>query len=241
MKKIYIVILNYNGWKDTIECLESVLKSDYQNFQIIVVDNDSPNNSMDFIVDWADGKQDVNCTVESELSFLSYPFEEKPIAYVGYFKSNLLYSNNLGLNKKHENPLIFIQSGENKGFAAGNNIAIKYAQEQDDFEYIWLLNNDTVIEKNTLSRLVDGTNKDKNIGIFGTMLKEYYMPKSIQTYGGIVNKYLGTSRYVKNESELNDIDFIEKLVFDFNIKEICLLFKVVDLITFKSFNKKVGT
>ena len=24
--KIYIIILNYNGWKDTIECLESVKK-----------------------------------------------------------------------------------------------------------------------------------------------------------------------------------------------------------------------
>lgn len=56
-EKVYIVILNYNNWKDTIECLESVLKSDYLNYQVIVVDNNSPNNSMDKIIQWADGKQ----------------------------------------------------------------------------------------------------------------------------------------------------------------------------------------
>jgi len=49
-KKIYIILLNYKGWKDTIESLESVLKNDYENYQIIVVDNDSPNNSMDYII-----------------------------------------------------------------------------------------------------------------------------------------------------------------------------------------------
>jgi len=39
---VYVIVLNYNGWWDTIECLESVLKSDYPNFKIIVLDNDSP-------------------------------------------------------------------------------------------------------------------------------------------------------------------------------------------------------
>ena len=40
--KVAIIILNYNGWKDTIECLESVLRNDYPNYQVIVVDNSSP-------------------------------------------------------------------------------------------------------------------------------------------------------------------------------------------------------
>ncbi len=40
--KIYIIILNYNGWADTIECLESVLRNDYPNYQVIVLDNNSP-------------------------------------------------------------------------------------------------------------------------------------------------------------------------------------------------------
>jgi hypothetical protein len=29
--KVYMLILNYNGWRDTIECLESVFRNDYPN------------------------------------------------------------------------------------------------------------------------------------------------------------------------------------------------------------------
>jgi len=47
--KVAIIILNYNGWQDTIECLESVLRNDYPNYQVIVVDNGSSNNSMEYI------------------------------------------------------------------------------------------------------------------------------------------------------------------------------------------------
>ena len=48
----YIIILNYNGWRDTIECLESVLKSDYENFKIVVCDNASGDDSVDRINAW---------------------------------------------------------------------------------------------------------------------------------------------------------------------------------------------
>ena len=28
-KKVYIILVNYNGWQDTIECLESLFKIEY--------------------------------------------------------------------------------------------------------------------------------------------------------------------------------------------------------------------
>jgi GT2 family glycosyltransferase len=42
-----IVILNWNGWRDTIECLESLSKITYPNYKIVVVDNGSKDNSAD--------------------------------------------------------------------------------------------------------------------------------------------------------------------------------------------------
>lgn len=39
--KIAIVILNYNGLKDTLECLESLYQMDYKDFICIVIDNNS--------------------------------------------------------------------------------------------------------------------------------------------------------------------------------------------------------
>ncbi|WP_211325081.1 glycosyltransferase family 2 protein [Hydrogenothermus marinus] len=83
-KKVYIIILNYNGWADTIECLESVLRNDYPNYQVIVVDNDSPNNSMEYIKAWAEGKLDVWVKPNHSLRYLSHPPIKKPIPYVYY-------------------------------------------------------------------------------------------------------------------------------------------------------------
>lgn len=47
--KVYIIILNWNGWQDTLECLESVKKINYQNYRMIVIDNGSTNESVEKI------------------------------------------------------------------------------------------------------------------------------------------------------------------------------------------------
>lgn len=41
MKSVSIILINYNGNKDTLDCVESIKKSDYENYNIIVVDNAS--------------------------------------------------------------------------------------------------------------------------------------------------------------------------------------------------------
>ena len=47
MPKVYIVILNWNGWHDTIECVKSLRKLTYANYEIIIVDNDSTDESVE--------------------------------------------------------------------------------------------------------------------------------------------------------------------------------------------------
>ena len=49
MPRISIIILNWNGWKDSIECLESVYQITYPNYDVIVVDNGSENESVEKI------------------------------------------------------------------------------------------------------------------------------------------------------------------------------------------------
>jgi len=82
--KVAVIILNYNGWQDTIECLESVLRNDYPNYQVIVVDNGSPDNSMEYIKAWAEGRQKV---LTPELIILSaiYLFYPEKIQFLMYF------------------------------------------------------------------------------------------------------------------------------------------------------------
>jgi hypothetical protein len=47
--KVSIIILNWNGLKDTIECLESLKKINYPNYEVIVVDNGSEGNDADVL------------------------------------------------------------------------------------------------------------------------------------------------------------------------------------------------
>jgi len=45
--RVSIIILNWNGWRDTIECLESLYRIDYPNYDVIVVDNSSTDDSIE--------------------------------------------------------------------------------------------------------------------------------------------------------------------------------------------------
>jgi GT2 family glycosyltransferase len=44
--RVSIIILNWNGWRDTVECVESCLKVTYPNYEILIVDNGSTNESV---------------------------------------------------------------------------------------------------------------------------------------------------------------------------------------------------
>ncbi|MCK5475868.1 MAG: glycosyltransferase family 2 protein [Candidatus Pacebacteria bacterium] len=45
-KKVYIILLNWNGKEDTLECLKSFEKIKYNNYEVIVVDNGSEDDSV---------------------------------------------------------------------------------------------------------------------------------------------------------------------------------------------------
>lgn len=64
-----------------------------------------------------------------------------------------------------------IRSEVNLGFARGCNLVIRKALE-DGADYVWLLNNDTVVDAKALSALVDEAEKDSRCGIAGS--KIYY-------------------------------------------------------------------
>jgi len=187
--KVYIVIVNYNGWKDTLECLESVLKSHYTNFQIIVIDN-SPNDvSWLKINDWATKGQDI----KTHYPHLVYPEVSKP------FDSFISLSEKDLFKQTYLEKILFVKSIINKGFSAGNNIGLRYALKCTDFDYVWLLNNDTVANSDALSHLIKYMYEigNQNIGIAGAKILEYDNPTIIQNAGGgKLNKLLAYSHLI---------------------------------------------
>ena len=205
--KVYIVILNYKSWKDTIECLESVYKSTYKNVQILVVDNSPTNESIDSIITWADGSIDNIKTAHKELV---YPLENKPLEY-RVLDEKELYKN------IHSERLLVVKAIENKGFSAGNNIALKYIKDvSTKGDKVWLLNNDTVVCRDTLTRLIDRFNEVQNCGILGAKLVEYDKPDIIQAIGGKYNSWIGKISIVDNGETINK-KYDNEISFDFPI------------------------
>ena len=54
--KVSVIILNWNGWKDTIECLESLYQNNYPNYDVVLVDNDSKDDSIEKITQYLSGQ-----------------------------------------------------------------------------------------------------------------------------------------------------------------------------------------
>ena len=72
--------------------------------------------------------------------------------------------------KSKEMDFIFFANKNNAGYAAGNNIGIRYGIEHG-FDYSWILNNDVELrEKNVLSHMVEIAEKNERVGCVGPMI-----------------------------------------------------------------------
>jgi len=117
--KFAIVILNWNGLKDTIECIQSILNNQYSNIEIFCLDNGSKK------------REDIH------------------------------------IKKIKSNRLNVVRIDRNLGFAGGNNY-ICSRLSLNKYDYIFLLNNDTVIKQDFFKKINEAINVNENefIGIY---------------------------------------------------------------------------
>ena len=211
--KVYIVVLNYNGWQDTIECLESLEKLTYANYQIIVVDNCSQDNSVIYLQEWLSGRSnsehDINSATRSSVRFDS----RKP-PHLNGLEASETDSAVLG-----EEKFVLIQTQANLGFAGGNNEALKQILRKSDADYVWMINNDTVVDSACLSALVEHQKIEPTIpvGIVGCKIRYYHHPNVIQCIAGsYYNKWLGYSKQIGNgeidEGQFDDVHIRPDLI-----------------------------
>ena len=200
MPMVYIIILNWNGWRDTIECLESVFRLSYPNIRVVICDNASTDCSIEQIEAWARGEL-TGSARNQDLKFLTVPPVPKPISFKE--ASGVRESENL-LDEPAR--LILIRTGGNLGFAGGNNVGLRYSLAQEDCDFVWLLNNDTVVDPNALSALVQRMQRRADAGICGSTVLYYYEPEFVQALGGSAfNRWTGRGREIGNGRKSNDL------------------------------------
>ena len=209
--KVSIVVLNWNGWKDTIECLESLYQISYPNYDIIVVDNGSEDESIEMIKEYAKG------IIEVESTFFQYTDENKPIKIIEYTSEEAEAGGGKEKEIEHifaNRKMILIENDKNYGFAEGNNIGVRYALKVLNTDYVLLLNNDTIVDKRFLGELVTIGGDNNSIGILGPKIYYYDNPSRIWLAGGELSWFPWSfkGRYnVLDKGQLetiSDVDFI---------------------------------
>jgi GT2 family glycosyltransferase len=133
-----VVVLNYNGLADTVECLQSLAALKYPRWFPVVVDNAS-------VVD---------------------PRERLSHDFPG---------------------CVVIRSPENRGWAGGNNLGIRYCLE-NQADYVVLINNDTTVSSDLISRLVLAAETHREFGVLGPVIRDYQPPCAVQTEGCNFNR-----------------------------------------------------
>lgn len=86
----------------------------------------------------------------------------------------------------------------NLGWSGNNNVGINLAMEQSA-DWIFLLNEDTILDSDCLSVLVDAGESDPSIGIVGPLVYHFDEPEIIQTAGGTLNEKWEGGHLGKNE------------------------------------------
>lgn len=168
--KVYIIILQYNNWQDTVECLHSITAISYDDYAVVVVDNNSSNDSLPKLKQWLLDNKDVFAK---------------------------------------QNETVLIENIVNNGYAGGNNLGIKYALEKNDFSYVWLLNNDVIIDPAALEVMVNIFKGDGKIGICGSKVIDYFDNNNILSLGTKYNRFWGLPNVVKEESVAKNLDGVQ--------------------------------
>lgn len=175
--RIGVVILNYNGWQDTIICAESVLASAVPPAWLVVVDNASPNDSVRWLRHWAAGHMDF------ALPELGAPGPcPKPLP--------LLELDEDAARHAASAPLALLRCHRNGGYAAGNNAGIRLLMDWGA-DAVWILNNDTVVDANALGAMSRRLFTRERPGLCGSLIC-YHDSGLVQCRaGGCTNRWTG--------------------------------------------------
>lgn len=157
--RVAVVVLNWNGWSDTLACTESLLASDFTDFSIIICDNQSMDDSVDRISQWGLGLTGCGFIALDEAAASMGPIPD-------------------GVR------VVLIKNHRNYGYAGGNNVGIALAMQSPELEFVWVLNNDTLVAPDALRKVTNRMLSDPTIGLCGSSLVYSWDRTRVQAFGG---------------------------------------------------------
>ncbi len=132
---VAVAVLTWNDWKNTIACLESVFKTNYKNFDVILVDNNSNYENFSKIVLWCKKKK----------IFINYIKNKKKIKKIGKKNLYLIKINHIAKG---------IRFAKNGGATAAYNKAFKHAL-YNNYDFIVKIDCDFIITSDFIKGMVN--------------------------------------------------------------------------------------
>jgi GT2 family glycosyltransferase len=173
---IPVVILNWNGEHDTLECLQSIKRSVPAGFVPVLVDNGSEPESVERL-------KRACSVIYRRILFLG---ERELSGLQGGSRTE--FSEYLS-----DDSLVFIQSAENLGFAKGCNLGIRFA-DLVGAEWVMLLNNDTEVSPGAFRELRRFLKTYPSFTAATAQIRYFRPSTRIQNCGGDLT-YFGSRRY----------------------------------------------
>ncbi|MDC1185232.1 glycosyltransferase family 2 protein [Candidatus Pelagibacter ubique] len=152
-----IVVLSWNDWKNTSKLLESIFKSNYNNYDIIVVDNNSNNENFEGLINWCKSKK---------IKINRINFKPKS-------RDNKKNRKNLYIYRITE--IADIPFAKNLGVARGYNKGINFALK-NNYDFIVKLDCDFLVTKNFISGMVQTLKDNRNAATVSPKVY-YYLNK----------------------------------------------------------------
>lgn len=196
--KLSIVLLNYRGWRDTLACIDSLLRSETPWYRIVVCDNGSPDESLAMLSEGLhqrlpalDGVRRRWWPNDSELtSFLGtdWPTVSRDLQGV-------------------ERALItLLDNQSNGGFAKGNNTGLRLLAADAEVTHFWLLNNDTEILSDTITAVKNSVDSRPDVDLWGATVIYHHTPDQVQALsGGAMNWLTAESRHIGAFSSVDTV------------------------------------
>jgi hypothetical protein len=181
LPKVVIVVVHTRNVDNTVECVESILLSDYANSTLIICDNSSDVSLSDYLVERikAATNYSINILARADVSQLSDVSID-------------------GIN--------IVRCGKNLGYAAGANLGFILALKDRVTKYVWLLNDDVVVEPSCLRHMISRSESVPNAGICGSRCVYYHNSDLIQALGGgKFFRWSGRSSLIGNMSPTNTV------------------------------------
>lgn len=155
--KVGVILVNFKQYELTIECLKSIFCSEYQNFEVILIDNScNPSEAL-----------------RIEQIFAAYN-------------------------------LTVLKFEQNLGYTIGVNQGLKYLYENSLPDFIMILNNDTILDKNAITALVESLKKNNQKAIVTGKVYYFDERNKIQTAGEIYKNKSKRDSIVIGQGEIDN-------------------------------------